>query len=398
MNLWLFDLDGVLIHPGGYREALRRTVAHFSRLMGNPERPLDESAIESFEAQGITCEWDIAGICAAADAFAIWQANPSLHLPSDLSRAMTVFQKGSLARPEPEYAGWARRTSALGGESPSLSAAKIFRQEAGRADADIDRAGEFSCLLDALLGHPREFARSPVMRFFQQFTLGSRGYAEHYHTPADFETPSLLKEMDRPAISVESRDRILKMNHEEKIRPAIITARPCWPQGARDELVDYPPEAEIGLTVIGLKELPLVAAGHMLLLAKQHGQPPDAYLKPNPVHSLTAFAFALGAGESEGMEAARALVEDIKLLPPLDQLNAEDVHVSVFEDSPTGVLATQSAVDLLNRKGLNVRVSFLGMAAGGEKRKALEALGAAVFATTDQALEESFPRLLENHD
>jgi hypothetical protein len=45
MNVWLFDLDGVLIRPEGYREALRRTVAHFSREMGNPERPLEESAI-----------------------------------------------------------------------------------------------------------------------------------------------------------------------------------------------------------------------------------------------------------------------------------------------------------------------------------------------------------------
>jgi hypothetical protein len=389
MNLWLFDLDGVLIHPGGYREALRRTVAHFSRMMGNPERPLEESAIESFEAQGITCEWDIAGICAAADAFAIWRANPDLHLPADLSRAAIILQKNALVRPDPDYAGWARRTGALGSESPSLSAAKLFRQEAGRAEADVDRAGEFDFLLDLLLGHPREFARSPVMRYFQQFTLGSRMYSELYQVPADLETVSLLAELDRPAISPSARDRILAMQREKRIRAAIITARPCRPQGTIDDPTDYPPEAEIALKVIGLEELPLLGAGQMLWLAKRHGQPADAYLKPNPTHSLAAIAMALGAEESAGLEAARALVEEVKLLPPFDGLKEKGAHVLVFEDSPTGVLATQSAVDLLNRKGLTISLSFLGVATGGEKRAALESLGAELFDTTDRALESA---------
>jgi phosphoglycolate phosphatase-like HAD superfamily hydrolase len=393
MNLWLFDLDGVLIHPGGYREALRRTVAHFSARMGNPERTLDESAIESFEAQGITCEWDIAGICAAADAFAIWRANPELHLPSDFSRALTVLQKETLARPVPEYAGWARRAGALGGESPSLSAAKIFRQEAGHADADIDRVGEFDGLLDALLGHPREFEHSPVMRFFQQFTLGSRTYRDLYGVPADVETPSLLEELDRPAFSAANRDRIRTMQRERKIRAVIVTARPSRPSGAIHDPVDFPPEGEIGAKVIGLEELPLVGAGQMLWLAKQRGQQPDAYLKPNPTHSLAAIALALGAAEGDGLEAARALVEDGKLLPPFDALKEKGADVLVFEDSPTGVLATQSAVDLLCRRDVNAQLSFFGIASGGEKRAALQALGAEVLDTTDEALDRAWLKI-----
>jgi hypothetical protein len=393
MNLWLFDLDGVLIQPQGYREALRRTVAHFSRDMGNPERPLEESSIEAFEAQGITCEWDIAGICVAADVFMIWRANPDLHLPSDFPRAMRVLQKDTLQRPEPDYAGWARRVSALGGETPSASAVKLFRQEAGRAEPDVDRAGEFDALLSALLGHPREFARSPVMEYFQQFTLGSRAYAEHYHVPATVETPSLLEEMDRLAISTTSRDRILALHSQKRICAAIITARPCWPQEAREDLMDYPPEAEIALKVMGLKDLPMVGAGHMLWLAKLHGQKPDAYLKPNPVHSLAAFAFALGAVEGMALEAARTFVEEGKLISPLDQIKEGGAEVVVFEDSPTGVIGTQSAVDLLRRARLNIRLAFMGVAAGGEKRAALESLGAVVFDTADEALDAAWKKI-----
>jgi phosphoglycolate phosphatase-like HAD superfamily hydrolase len=394
MNLWLFDLDGVLIQPQGYREALRRTVAHFSREMGNPERPLEESTIEAFEAQGITCEWDIAGICAAADVFTIWQANPDLHIPADFPRALRVLHKDTLQRPQPDYAGWARRVSALGDETPSGSAVKLFRQEAGHAEPNVDRAGEFDAVLDALLGHSREFARSPVMQYFQQFTLGSRAYADHYHVPATVETPSLLEEMDRLAISDSTRAKILAMHRDHRIHSAIITARPCWPQEARDDLLDYPPEAEIALKVAGLKELPMVGAGHMLWLAKLHGQKPDAYLKPNPVHSLAAFAFALGAGEGVALEAARTFVEEGKLVLPLDQLKEGGADVVVFEDSPTGVIGTQSAVDLLRRACLDIRLAFMGVAAGGEKRAALESLGAEVFTTTDKALDAAWKKIL----
>jgi hypothetical protein len=284
--------------------------------------------------------------------------------------------------------------SALGGETPSGSAVKLFRQEAGHADPDVDRAGEFNSLLEALLGHPREFARSPVMQYFQQFTLGSRVYGEQYHVPATVDTPSLLAKMDRMAISADTRDKILAMNRDHRIRSAIITARPCWPQEARDDLLDYPPEAEIALKVAGLRELPMVGAGHMLWLAKQHGQKPDAYLKPNPVHSLTALAFALGAGEGDALEAARTFVEEGKMLPPLAQLKEGGADVVVFEDSPTGVIGTQSAVDLLRRARLDIRLAFMGVAAGGEKRAALESLGAELFTTTDEALDAAWTKFL----
>ncbi len=389
MNLWLFDLDGVLIHPGGYREALRRTVAHFSGAAGYPEKRLEESTIEAFEAQGITCEWDIAGICLVADIFSLWRANPALHLPPDMDSCLRSLHSTELTRPEPGYAHWARQVGTQGGETPSASAVKLFKQEAGHCESDLVRVGEFESILTVVLGHPRDFSRSPVMQYFQQFTLGSRAYGEHYRVRPDLETPSLLAELDRPAISIPSRDRILTMQKEKRIHAAIITARPCRPQEAGEDLTDYPPEAEIAQKMIGLESLPLTGAGHMQWLARRHDQIIDAYLKPSPVHSLAALAFALGGDESTALESARIFVEEGKLLPPLDPFKETGVEIAVFEDSPTGVIGTQSAVDLLKRKHLDVRVSFFGVAAGGEKRAVLESLGAEVFETTDAALAKA---------
>jgi hypothetical protein len=131
----------------------------------------------------------------------------------------------------------------------------------------------------------------------------------------------------------------------------------------------------------------------MQWLARRHDQIIDAYLKPSPVHSLAALTFALDGNESAALEAARTFVEEGKILPPLDRLLEERTDIAVFEDSPTGVIGTQSAVDLLGRKHLDVRVSFFGVATGGEKRAVLESLGAEVFETTDQALEIAWKRL-----
>jgi phosphoglycolate phosphatase-like HAD superfamily hydrolase len=393
MNVWLFDLDGVLILPAGYREALRRTVAHFSGAAGYPERYLEEATIEAFEAQGITCEWDIAGICLMADIFSVWKANPGLHLPPDLNECLRALNSAEWKHPAPDYAEWARQVRAPGGDMPSASALKLFKQEAGHAGGDLLRTSEFEVILGLILGHPREFELSPVMQYFQQFTLGSRAYADHYGATPVLETPSLLAELDRPGISTAARDRILGLQAEKRIRAAIITARPCHPQELGGRPADYPPEAEIAQKVVGLESLPLAGAGQMQSLARRHAQVIDGYLKPSPVHSLTALALALGVKEGEALEAARVFVEEGKLLPALDPFRQEGVNIAVFEDSPTGVIGTQSAVDLLKRKYLDIRLSILGVAAGGEKRAALQSLGAEVFDTTDAALEQAFTNI-----
>lgn len=228
------------------------------------------------------------------------------------------------------------------------------------------------------------------MQYFQQFTLGSRAYADHYHATPTVDTPSLLAELDCPGISVSYRDRILALVREERVCAAIITARPCRPQSAGDDLTDYPPEAEIALKVAGVEKLPLAGAGHMQWLARRHGQIIDGYLKPSPVHSLAAFAFALGSEENAALESARVFVEEGKLLPPLDRFKEGPSEITVFEDSPTGVVGTQSAVDLLNRARMKIRIILLGVAAGGEKRSVLQSLGAETFATTDEALEKAW--------
>ena len=61
-TVFLFDLDGVLVQPGGYRAAVRATVNYFAKQLGLGNiAPADET-VAIFEAQGITCEWDMVPI------------------------------------------------------------------------------------------------------------------------------------------------------------------------------------------------------------------------------------------------------------------------------------------------------------------------------------------------
>ena len=65
-TLILLDVDGVLIHPVGYKVALRDTVDYFAAAMGLPEINIDENEIAIFEACGITNEWDSGAMCVSA--------------------------------------------------------------------------------------------------------------------------------------------------------------------------------------------------------------------------------------------------------------------------------------------------------------------------------------------
>ena len=61
----LFDMDGVLLESLGYHIALQETVRQAALELGLNDPPLSMEAIASFEAGGITCEWDEAAICHA---------------------------------------------------------------------------------------------------------------------------------------------------------------------------------------------------------------------------------------------------------------------------------------------------------------------------------------------
>jgi len=394
MQVWLFDLDGVLICPGGYRAAFKATVNHFTRAMGLGDYPLADETIETFEACGITSEWDSSPICVAVLLAEIWHADPALRLPADFDAALSAVHSRSPRPPAPDWAGWARsiaRAMSSAENYPSDAALKLLLDDARRLPDCNGRLIELETLLSVLLERNRDLLHSPTMRVFQHYTLGSRTYASYYGLPPAFETPSLLHDLDRPALQPRSRDLILEMASQDAMRPVIYTARPCRPRTLPGRSEDYAPEAEIALDLIGLADLPLAAYGHLIWLAAQHHQRPDYFVKPSPVHALTAVARAIGGSERESLEAAVALIAEGRLLTPLSNLRGQQVEIHVFEDSARGIRGVREAARHLEQAGVRADVRAWGIADNPDKRRALEAQGALVFDKVDQAIQAATP-------
>ena len=80
-SVYLLDVDGVLLYPGGYREALRRTINYFSSAMGWGDCSLKDETALIFEAHGITNEWDMSAICLASLFVEAWKYVPGIRLP-----------------------------------------------------------------------------------------------------------------------------------------------------------------------------------------------------------------------------------------------------------------------------------------------------------------------------
>jgi hypothetical protein len=389
-KIFLLDLDNVLVYPGGYREALKATVHFFSRAMGAGDGFLDDAAIETFEAHGITSEWDSSAICVAVLLVELIRANDGLLLSSELDTSLSAICKVSPSRPNLDLATWARRIARAIPQFgyPSDAALSTLLEEVKK----FSLRPQIEILLHALLDHTRDFSRSPAMRVFQQYTLGSKGFSKHYGMPAAFETPSCICAYDRPALLSKYRDVVLDLCARGSISAAIYTSRPCWPLTLPGRVEDYSPEAELALDLVGLKTLPLVGAGHTAWLAAQHNQRPEQFIKPSPVHALAAIGMALGGNERAALEAALFVTETQKLRDPLDVLHGQQVEIHIFEDSTVGIQGVRDAASHLQKAGVIATLKEWGIATNPEKRQALKNLGVPTFDDINHALEAAVER------
>ncbi len=363
-TLLLLDVDNVLVNPLGYREATRQTADRFMRALGQPSFELTNGEIELMEAAGVTSEFEM---------MPLW-------IGTVLAEA--VEQRPDLAQDGVDAVLGAVRTAGL-----SLSRPATASLVDAVRDALGDGARPAEVVLNHLRAHSVEAAHplmaelltenytpaSPTTRVFQHYVLGSERYEQTYGLPARFEAESALLAYDRPLLDGEMAERLLAGVAEGAFRAVIYTARPSLPPvDAPDaDPGGYPPEAEMAVEMVGLSDLPLIAGGRVIWLAEQTGRYVDGFIKPSPVQALAAIGAALSGGEAAALRAAYALAENGELVPPLDGLIGEGAHVTVFEDSPSGIHAVRNAVALLREAGASIAFEAVGIAPEGVKRDAL---------------------------
>ncbi len=378
MKVLLFDVDGVLVEPLGYRKAVRATCQYFMKQWGWPLPPPDEDTIAFYEIHGITSEWDIVPLYLAAlwDAWAARYGAP----PADVLSAPRPFPPPP-AEPPPTASVVRLARHLSPGDYPASRALQL--QQEGRESAPFPHLGAHP-LIEALLSQTRDVYRCPVTRVFQQFALGSEAFTATYGLPAEVQTPSFLRHYDRSLLSEEGRARVKEALASGVACAAAYTARPSGPPRGVPHVQNGAPEAEMALEVVGLPDLPLIGYGRLVYFARQRGLPTaEPLLKPAAFHALAAIFAALMQDEQAGLaRAARWLLDGDSARAGIP----DRLTVAGLDDSVSGLHGVAAAVDVLRRGGIEVVFRPIGVSAYPEKARALRALGAQVVLTVNEGI------------
>lgn len=347
----LLDIDGVLVHHGGYRAALHATLNHFAGLMGLTHFDFPEEKLAELEKRGIFSEWDMIPLLLATLWNDILAHRPGLSLPADLSSAAAEIGRN------------------INGYIPRELIIPEFEFIAGQYPAEA--ALQHGCfpfipmdLRVNILSQSRNIKLSQTMRLFQHYSLGSRVFSETYELPAEVETESLLHTHDRSNINDEIRAKLLQPN----IHLAGLTARPSAPpREVDDSHFGYAPEAEIALELVGLANIPLIAFGKLEYLAAQRGFDAGMLIKPSPVHALAATAAALTGDEWAGLQSAGDWFQTGELKGVFADL-PRAFELFVVEDTLGGIRSTQAAGKAFQQAGFDVTVHTIGLTSGSASK------------------------------
>lgn len=386
----LFDLDGVLVEPGGYRAAVGEALRLTFERWGWPLHPLQDLPAR-FEAAGITSEWDMVPLTLAS-ALEAWAAHHKqvpkpavleIHGPSPGPWGTT---------PPPNFAALPQRIRPH--LQKDLPPSEVAWRLQATSSAPFPTLGR-SPLAERLLTGTRDPLRSPLTRLFQLLVLGEKAFVQTYGLAAPFTSPSLLRRHDRPRLTPALRDWLQEARRWGHLAVGVLTARPSLPPRGTPLRPGYPPEAEMALEVIGCPDLPLIGFGRLqaFLADSAEGNTEDGaerLLKPHPFHALAALLAALTGDEAQALRLTADWL--FRQRPPSRSLfPAPGLHLIVVEDTAPGIQSALGAAEAVRQLGVPVRLTPLGIASHPAKQRSLHNLGVQTFPTLQEALQTLFP-------
>jgi hypothetical protein len=407
MKIILLDIDGVLLQPGGYREAVKTTIDYFTQSMGLGSLLPTEEEIGLCESLGITNEWDIVPIFLAIFIEQCLEQNPWLNSLECWEDTIESIKKlGIMEARNTDSSSISKIGQQLiPGMSPSLAILEIGLKSPERSPFPKLSQQPF---FRQLFAFNKDIAKSYTTEIFQNFVLGSQVFQNTYHLPAKVETKSYLTRYDLPLLSEDARNRILQSSISGKVRPVAYSARPSLPprQVTLQSLTDYSPEAEMALELVGLPEIPLIAYGRLKYTAQQYLISTDLLIKPSPFQAMAAIFAAISANEYDSLQMAIHIGIKKELLPGLhsvpvnlemvnglfEPFKMEGIEVHIVEDSPIGLSAGVEACRILADFKYPVEISLWGVGTLPSKRHALEAIGARVYEHIDPILYQILGR------
>lgn len=355
MQILLFDVDGVLIEPHGYHRALSETTGRLCELCGVADAALTENQIQAFEAAGISSEWDSSLICMILLVKQIWREQPDFTLPERLGRPAALRPN---IHPDYDYLIQQLAVSALGGQSVEQRLLDLLPAD---DRLNPDQRGT----IIRWIQQSRSPSSLPFL-LFQEMIVGSTEFQRIYGLLPVLDTASFLQLYDIPLIQSEEAVALLGWSTQPEHAVAMFTARPGLARG-------FPwlsPDAELAAAQIGLTGIPSASVGSLAWLAETLPGSVDgqALVKPHPLHALLALLLALRNPLAEISEATRAYLRG-EIHPALRQL--QGAEITVFEDSPGGMLSLRSACTGLEALGVNVRPHYVGVGTHPAKTQTL---------------------------
>jgi len=390
----LFDLDSVLVYPGGYQTAFYQTIHHILKHIDLEYLLPNDELYNLFEADSVTSEWDKIPITLAIILEAVFQSNPQLTVPTSLDDALQEIRGAQLNQiliDFPTVLSAIKQSFNLA-ETPSLGMLRAIEESQLAAPFLNWKTTPF---LNDLLKNNRDIHLSYPNRLFQNYVLGSQCFQEVYHLPPEIENESLMLNNDRVLVSSEALNCILDYCNHGLLKIAALTFRPSLPP-KEIQVTDkgYSPEAEMALNRLQLISIPLIGYGRITYLAQHVHTTPDKLIKPSPVQALAGIAAAWTGNEWQALTWAWDVYH--KATPEIEKLLPSHFQLHVFEDSTLGIFSSRTAVKVLEKIGYQIEMHTWGISSTPEKANSLKAIGVSIFPDINQAIDKFKSLIIEN--
>jgi hypothetical protein len=386
----LFDIDGVLINPSGYRKAVYDTTNYFLHKLGFSKISINEEIITSFESIGITSEWDIVPLYLLIVTELSLIQNPAEISLENIQDCYNFFRKFEFQPDQKKIISSVLFLKEFIQDGYSACDSLLI-QNFGKDTIQVFNhvRSKISWIINAWIKESRNIWKSEILQYFQNLTLGSELFQEITGLDSIQESEPYLVKHDNSMVLDETRHKILRISSKNNVFPSVITARPSsFPNGFKTEesQLDFP-EAELALKCLKLEQIPCVGFGAMEYLGKEKVGTGDQFVKPSPIHAMTAILL------SSGMEIIDALrlsydyffndyhTEMVEYLSRF----AQPFYVCIFEDSIIGIQSLEIACESLKNENFEIDMIAYGISTERNKIEALLNENAIIFPTINEA-------------
>lgn len=386
----LFDIDGVLINPSGYRKAIHDTTRYFLDTLGFSKISINEEIITSFEAMGIISEWDMIPLYLLSIVDLALNNNTRQEKLNNIQECYHFFYPLNFRMDQDEIIEKVLYFKEFLEDGFSIFESillKNYQQNSVEIFKNVRRF--IPWLFKNWFIESRNVKKSELLQYFQNLTLGNDLFQKITGFDPFLVSEPYLKKYDYPILTVENVNKISSFTVNGNILPAIITARPsAFPNGVPSEKSQLNfPEAELALSCLNLEQIPCVGFGAFEYLGIHKNKNGDQFVKPSPIHALTAILHSSGLDLRESLECAYDYVflkDHFRIVKYLSEFTAP-INVCIFEDSAIGIQSLSKSCELLRRDGLEINMIAYGIATSENKKAALKKENAIIFPTINEA-------------